>query len=193
MMDLRIILIILSGILAAMSSLPYLIDVVKHKTKPRIATWTTWTVMKIIACVAALIDHQYVTSILLLISLTGTLSIVILGWEFGDRKISHVDTVCLIGVVIGLILWFIFNSPAVAVLAAIVIDLIGGIPTIIHSWKNPHEETWTSFLVSFFAATFMLSTVTEWRIAAYAFPMYLVIANMSFLLLILIRRRFTEK
>jgi hypothetical protein len=192
-MDLRFALIILSGILAAVASLPYLIDVVKHRTKPRVATWVTWNVMKTIAVIAAFVEHEYITAILLSVSLMGTLSILILGWEYGNKKIEPVDIVCLIGVMIGIILWAIFNSPAIGVLAVIVIDSIGGIPTIIHAWKNPHEETWVTFLLSLLAAGCILLTVIDWRITAFAFPLYLVIMDLSLVILIVSRRLVTNK
>ena len=192
-MNLKLAIIIFSGILAAVSSLPYLIDVVKHRTKPRIASWVTWNVMKTIAIIAAIVEHEYITAILLLVSLMGTLSILILGWEYGNKKIEPVDIVCLIGVMVGIIMWAIFNSPAIGVLAVITIDLIGGIPTILHAWQNPHEETWVTFLLSFFAAVFILMTVTDWRITAFAFPLYLVVMDLSLVLIIVSRRLFTIK
>lgn len=192
-MDWRLILIILSGIMAAVSTLPYLIDVVKYKTKPRIASWITWDVMKAIAIVAAFAEHEYITATLLSISLMGTLSIVIFGWEYGDRKIESIDIFCLVGAATGIILWSVFNSPAIAVLAVIAIDSIGGIPTILHSWKNPHEETWVTYLLSFFAALLILLTVTDWRVTAFAYPMYLVVMDMTLVLVILLRRLVTNK
>lgn len=192
-MSFRLFLIILSGVLAAVSCLPYLIDVVKHRTKPRIASWTTWSVIKAIAATAAFVEHEYVTATLLAISLMGMVSILILGWEFGDKKIEPLDIVCLIGVMIGVILWAIFNSPAIGVFAVIIIDFIGGIPTLIHSWKNPREETWATFLLSLFAALCILMTVSDWRITAFAFPLYLVTIDSILVALITLRRLFTDK
>jgi len=193
MVEYRTVLIIISGVLAAMSSLPYLIGVLNHRTRPRIATWITWSIIKVIVCTAAFVDHQYVTGGLLLISLMGTLSVAIFGWEFGNRRISHVDAICLVGVVIGIILWAIFNSPAMGVLAVIVIDIIGGIPTIIHSWHSPRHEAWGTFFISLIAAVSILMTVVDWQITAFAFPLYLAFMNTILMSVILLRRWMVKK
>lgn len=187
-MDYRLPFIIFSGILAASSSIPYLIDVVKYRTRPRIASWIIWAIMKIIACVAALLDQQYITAILLAVSLMGTTSVIVFGWEFGNREFRQLDIGCLIGAVIGVIFWLLLDSPEIAVLVSIAIGLIGWMPTIYHSWNRPIEETWTYFLLSFLAAVSILLTVVDWKITAFAFPLYLAVINVTVTIIIVLRR-----
>lgn len=170
------------------SVFPYLIGVFKGKLKPRITSWFIWCLLTGIASAAAFSEHQYPTAFLLLSSFLGTLLIVIFGWKHGDRKIDRLDIVCLIGALVGIILWAVFNSPAIAVLVTITIDLVGGIPTLVHSWKKPGEESWATFLLSFLGAAFTLFVIKDWQITAFAFPLYLVSVNMWFAMVIIIRR-----
>ena len=47
------ILLTLSAVIMIVAVVPYLIDVVRQKTKPRVVTWFIWTVLMLIAGFAA--------------------------------------------------------------------------------------------------------------------------------------------
>ena len=134
-------LIILSAIVTVVAALPYIIEIVRGRTKPRIVSWFTWSVLTGIACAASFADGQVPAGVLLLAGTFETALIVILGFKHGDRKFERLDMYCLAGAATGLVLWLLFNSPAIAVLATITIDLIGAIPTFKHSWEKPVSYT----------------------------------------------------
>lgn len=188
-MNLTILLILLSVIFTVVGVIPYLIEVVKGKTKPRVVSWLTWSVLTAISCAAAYVEGQYPTAILLFVASLETLTVVILGWQLGDKKIVRLDIVCLLGALVGIILWQVFNTPAIAVIATIAIDLVGGIPTLVHSYKRPHEETWIIFFLAFLGAGCTLLVISDWRITAFAYPLYLVIINVLFTGVIISRGR----
>ncbi|MEI6054094.1 MAG: hypothetical protein WCQ49_01860 [Candidatus Saccharibacteria bacterium] len=189
-MIIRNILIIISSFLTVVSALPYIVDVVKGKTKPRVVTWAIWCAFNIVACAAAFFDKQYPTAIMLLSSTFASGSIVILGWRNGDKKFERIDIFCLSGVLVGVILWQVFDSPSIAIIAMIIIDLIAGIPTTVHAWKKPHEETLISFFLGFIAFGCTLLVLEEWRITAFAYPLFLFLNTLNLVLIIFFRRRF---
>ena len=172
---------------------PYIIDVIKGKTKPRIVSWFIWCVLTIMAFVAALVEQRYPTAILLSFSVVSTVLVVVLGWKNGNKKVGRLDIACLISAGVGIILWQVFNSPELAVVATIAINLVGGIPTLIHSWEKPGEETWAAYLFTFFGASCTLLTISNWQITAFAFPLYLALNNLTFALVIILRQRLVVK
>lgn len=188
-MILNTILISLSVLFTVLGVIPYLVEVVKGTTKPRVVSWLTWSILTAISCAAAYVEGQYPTAILLCIASLETLAVVILGWHLGDKQIGHLDVVCLLGALVGIILWQVFNTPAIAVIATIVLDLVGGIPTLFHSWKKPHEETWITFFLAFLGAGCTLLVMSDWRITAFAYPLYLVVINLLFTAVIIGRGR----
>jgi hypothetical protein len=188
-MIIRDIIIILSSVLTIIAVIPYIIEVVQKKTKPRIVSWFVWSVITCIAAVAALVDHQYSTAILLFSAVVETMAVVLIGWKNGDKIIDRLDVICFIGALIGIILWMVFNSPAIAVIAMMIIDLIGGIPTLVHCWKNPDEETWITYALAMFGAVCTLLIINSWIITSFAYPLYLALVNLEFTLVILIRGR----
>lgn len=169
--------IVISSALTIICILPYILDVIKKKTKPRIISWLNWSLLSGIAGAASLSDHQYAAAILSFSATIETMIVVILGWRYGDRKFDKFDAYCQIGAVAGLILWFIFNSPAIAVMASVLIDFVATLPTVKHSWHKPNEETWITFLLAGVAALFTIAAAKEARITSLANPIYLVFIN----------------
>jgi hypothetical protein len=189
-MNFSTILVIASSILSVVCFLPYFIDMVKGKTKPRIVSWFIWSVLAAVACVAALVDGHYPTAVFLLLSSLAPLAVVVFGWRLGgDRTIERLDMVCLLGALIGVVLLTIFNSPAFAVIITIIIDLVGGVPTLVHSWMRPNEETWLEFALAGIAALCMLLVVNSWEITAFVYPLYLLSINLGVMSIILFRKK----
>jgi hypothetical protein len=132
--DVKNLLIILSGVVTIVAAVPYLIEIIRGKAKPRIVSWFTWSLLTGIGCAAAFAEGQVASGVLLLCATIEVLLIAVLGFKHGDRKFERFDIVCQIAALAGLLLWFIFNSPAIAVVAAVAIDLVGALPTFKHSW-----------------------------------------------------------
>lgn len=187
-MNYVVLLVVLSSIFTVVSTIPYIIGIIRGTTKPRVVTWFIWSVLTGIGGVASYVDGQIPTTILMFFATLETLLIVILGWKHGDRKIERLDSVSLVSAVIGIILWQIFNSPAIAVLAIVTIDLVGGVPTLVHSWAKPYEETLVTFFLAFLGALCTIFAVTEWKITSIAYPLYLVGINFLYVIVLIVRR-----
>jgi hypothetical protein len=182
-------LISLSGVLTIAAAVPYIVQIMRGKVKPRIVSWFTWSLLTGIACAAAFSDGQIANGILMLCATIEVLIVAILGFRIGDRKFDRLDIFCQAAAVAGLVLWLVFNSPAVAILAAVTIDLIGAIPTFKHSWLRPYEEAWITYSMSGLGALCTMLVITDWQITSVAYPIYLVLANALITALIVLSPR----
>jgi hypothetical protein len=185
----REILIIAGGAISVLGVLPYLRDVIRGKTKPRVVSWLTWTVLTAIATGAALSDKAYASGILTLAGTLATGSVVLAGLKYGDKKFERFDIFCLTGALVGLVLWLTFGSPEIAIIATVTIDFIGAMPTLRHSWQKPHEETEQAFIISSFAAFLSLLAVEHISITNLAFPLYLTLMNATIASVVVTRKR----
>jgi hypothetical protein len=182
--------IIISSVLTLAAGVPYALDVVKRRTKPRVVTWLVWSILTIIAAAASFSDHQYASAILTLSESVETMAIVILGLVMGGIvAIAKFDIVCWFGALLGLILWRVLDSPSIAVLATVAIDLIGSLPTVKHMWEKPFEETWVTFALSTLSGLFTLMAAADLRITEIASPLDILVVNGAFVFIILSRRR----
>jgi hypothetical protein len=182
--------IILSSILTLAAGLPYLRDLIRGKTKPRVVTWLVWSIVTGLAATASLSDHQYASAVLTASETVETLVIAVFAYvRARNRAIETLDVVCLVGAGIGLVVWQFFHAPAAAVVASVIIDLIGSLPTIKHMWQKPQEETWLTFALSTLAGLSALLAATDLRITEIASPIAIMVVNGVFAVIIVRRRR----
>ncbi|HSX29052.1 MAG TPA: hypothetical protein VLE73_00670 [Candidatus Saccharimonadales bacterium] len=141
-------LVVLGSLVAVAGTIPYIVETVKGNTKPRLVSWLTWAVLAGVAAIASLADGQIAAGLFAGLSAVVLATVLVVGWRYGDRSFKALDITCLAGVGIGLALWWLFNDPAIAVWAVIIIDFIGLVPTALHAWKQPHEETPITFALA---------------------------------------------
>lgn len=182
-------LAIIGAVIAALGTVPYLIDIVRGKTKPNIVTWLTWTMLTAISGAAALAAGEPKTAALLFGNSFCTGLVVVLGLRYGTAKFSRFDIICQVSALLGLVLWLVFDSPVIGIVVPLVIDFIGALPTVRHSWLKPGEETWQAFMAGVIAPMFTMASLTRLNIASLAFPLYLFLANATLVAIIIGRRK----
>lgn len=99
------------------------------------------------------------------------------------------DGICQFGALVALVLWLIFDAPLVAIVGVVFIDFLGVLPTIRHSWLNPEEETWQTFLLSTIAPVFTILSLTIYHWENLLYPTYLLLADGLVTIIIIYRRQ----
>lgn len=181
--------LIAAGLVTVLSAFPYARDILRGTTKPNIVSWITWTLLTAIATFAEFVGREYRTAIYTGIATLTTSAIVILGLKYGYVKYTKFDVVCQLSAIVGIILWQIFNSPTIGVLAAVFIDFIGALPTIRHSWLKPNEETWQTYALSGLGGLLALGSVHSYSVLSILYACYIVVICTLLTGLIIIRRR----
>ncbi len=166
-------LILLGPVFSIAAVWHYLIETIKGKTKPRVVSWFTWSLLTGIAASASWSDHQYPAAISLTAAALETFTVAAIGFRAGHKSFERLDIFCQIGALVGIGAWWLYDSPAIAVVATIFIDFVGTIPTLVHSWKRPAEEAWATYFLSVLSALATLLAAAKWQITAVAFPLYL--------------------
>lgn len=184
-------IIMLGSVLAASGTIPYIIQTIGGKTKPRIVTWLTWALLTGAAGWAALADHQLGSAVFALMGTVATGTVVLVGWRYGDRSFALLDIVCISAVIVGLVLWYLFGTAELAVWVAIIVDFIGLLPTLKHAWQKPHEETSATFVLVGLGG--LLTTVTiitdgSLSVTALGYPLYVALSMGSCAAIIILRK-----
>ena len=104
-------------------------------------------------------------------------------------RYERFDVVCQIAALVGITLWLLFDSPVIAVVASVTIDLIAGLPTLRHAWRSPHEETWQTFALAAMASILGIFALENYTIVSASYMLYLAVANTIFTAVILYRKR----
>jgi hypothetical protein len=180
---------IAGGMLVLLSGIPYIIDIIKKKTRPNVVSWFTWTILITIGGFAALDAGEVNTAIITFADALQVGIILLLGLRYGYAKFSLFDGICQLGAIVGLALWFTFNSPTVAIIATITIDLIAALPTYRHSWQAPGEETWQTYAISSLGAGVGMLSLTTFSVDSLAYPLYLLLLGSTLAVTIIIGRK----
>lgn len=131
------------------------------KPKPSKASWVIWASMDVLIAAGMYASSSLNGQIVGAVAGAWTVAILLL-W-YGKRGWKPVDQVCLLGGGIGIVLWLTMGSPIPAIITAMVVVVIGGVPTIIDAWKDPRGENrlaWTLFWLSCLCAVLAVPQLT---------------------------------
>ncbi len=173
----RTLLIILSSLLALGAGVPYIVDVIKGKTKPRLVSWFTWTGLMAVSATASLTQGQIPAAAFGYSIALQCLAVVVLGFRNGTREFELLDAVCLGGANLGLISLVIFHAPNLTIFLTIVTDFTGAIPTIRHAWRRPYEETMSSYVLEAIGCGITLLLANFHALTSFGVPLYLFLCD----------------
>lgn len=191
MIDQRFILI--GAALSLYGGASYVLSTLQGKTKPNRVTWLLWATVPTIAFIAQLSEGVKWQALLTFVAGFNPLMIFIA--SFVNRKaywkISGLDIACGIISALAVVLWALSGKGSVAIVLSIIADAVAGIPTLMKAYKFPETENYKVFMFGAINATITLLTIKHWKIANYAFALYILL--ICIVLVALIRFRLGVK
>jgi hypothetical protein len=188
-MGIQEILTMTAGAIEVLAPLPYIVDTIRNRTHPNIVTWLTWTLINIVNLSAAFASGSWQTGVYSLCGVIATGTIVVLGLWHGVRQYTRFDFICQAVALLGFPIWAITNRPELAVLVVLLVDFSGGLPTLRHAWRAPHEETMKTFVLSALAAALLLMGLHQFNFISVTMPLYILSFDCALIFSIWYRRR----
>lgn len=176
---------ITAGILAISGYIPYIISILRGKTKPDRATWLIWTIVGGILAFSYIATGDMKAIWLPLGYFLGPFITMLLSIRYGYSRWSKLDTVCVVIASVSLLPWLIAKDPIITLLINVFIDATGAIPTIVKTYKEPETEDFTAWIIFFTANTLELFAITEWSLSE-IYPIYLFVLAGTMVSLILL-------
>lgn len=169
----------LSGILAAISYLPYTRDILGRKAKPERASWLIWSFLAGIAFFSQL--SKGATNSLWFAGLDslGAFIIFCLSIKYGVGGLTRQDIRALAAAGIGLVLWYVSHDAIYALLITIVIDAIGTSLTVMKTYGDPSTETYPMWLIVCAASILATISIGKFDPVLIAYPLYIFGANFA--------------
>lgn len=178
-----------SGFLSVVMYIPYLRDIFRHTTKPERASWLIWSMLGGIAFFSQLAkgatDSLWLTGVQTL----GVFLIFLLSIRYGMGGLARRDIIALVAAGVGLILWYVTNEAAIALIFVIIIDAIGGWLTALKAYEDPASETLITWLLSGTSGIFAALAVGSLNYVLLAYPIYIAIINYIVVAAIVLGRR----
>ena len=187
----KVALTVLGSALTAAAALPYIVDIVRGRARPRIASWGIWTVAQAVGAASGFAAWQLPGACYTLLCAAGCAAVVILGWRHGSRDFGRLDAVCVTLAAEGVALLAIAAfAPRIipmpwAVAVSVATDFLAYLPTFHHAWLKPNEEPWLPYAMFGAAAALVLWAADFRSLTGVIYPTYLFAADAAMVVMIL--------
>ncbi len=114
--------------------------------------------------------------------------IFLLSFRYGTKNITVFDTICFIGALIGIGVWFFLHNALLSVIVVSAVDLIAFLPTYRKAYTEPHSETASTYFLSFLADGLALLAVASFNVTTSLYLFTLVVTNLMCVVMIWFRR-----
>ena len=148
-----------------------------QKTRPSRSTFWIWAVVQGIMTLSYIATGQTFSAGVGVAYTLTILAIAILSIRYGYGRWGRLDTICTIGAIATIGLWLIFNDPIVALIASIVTDAFGCMPTIKKVWQDPTSESRVAWAWTVVACVVNFGAVEAWGFSSVLYLSYLLIVN----------------
>lgn len=188
--DIKNVIGVIAVLLVFIGYVPYLQDIVNGKTVPHIYSWFLWGFVTTIAFALQISGGAGLGAFVTLAAAIMCIVVILLSLaKKSKRDITFLDTFFLLLAFISLIIWLFAKQPVLSTILTTLTDLLGFLPTIRKSWKNPFSETLSFYnlnTVRFGLATLALQ---QYSIVTALYPITWCVANGLFAGILLFRRK----
>ncbi len=172
---------VIGAFIASAGGFYYLYETIIGKTKPNRMTWFLWGALPMITFFAQRV--QGVEGLSWISFVAGFTPLLIVLASFLNKKAywktERRDYFVMVGALIGITLWAVTKNPNLAILFALIADIIAALPTIIKSYKHPETESWVAYAISAFGFGIGILSIQTYTFENYAFVIYLFITQFT--------------
>lgn len=191
MTDYKIALGIVAAILGFVGYAPYFRDISLGRTRPHVFSWFVWGLLTGIAFFAQIAKGGGAGAWVTGFSAVICMCIAGLALFYGEKDITKSDWLSLGGALLGIVFWQATRNPLLAVIFVTVADSIAFIPTFRKAYHKPGEETVNTFVWGSLKFVVGLAALESFNLTTALYPTSLVLANGSFVTMLIMRRRKT--
>jgi hypothetical protein len=182
-----------AGIIDFVSFIPYILSILKGKTKPSRTSFGIWSVVST-TLLASYFASGARNTIWFILSYTIMQFVVFaLSFKCGMGGLSKLDILCTAGAFIGIALWIITKNPLTALYISLTVEVIGFLPTFRKSYLHPHTENTLSWSLCTVGAIVNLFAITSYALNIALYPFAILACDALVASLLLFPRRFRSE
>ena len=142
----------LSTALAVYCTIPYIISILKRKTKPHQLSWLVFVIMNGIVFLSQYLSGARESVLISLAFFIGSFIVLLLSIKYGVRDTSKWDKALFAFALVTIIIWYITKSNEVAIWLTLLIDVFATSMIVLKVKAEPHSEDpypWTLAAVAY--------------------------------------------
>lgn len=167
---------------------PYIIDILRRRTKPNRATWLIWTILGVLILLSYKSIGAQDTLPVAIAGAIGPFAILFLSIRYGEGGTSELDIAGLIGSAVGLGAWWFTTNPFIGLILFLLTDWVGAALTIAKTWEDPSGESLPAWLLWLASSVLQLVALSSWDIHFLIYPLSFLISQSIQVLCIILRR-----
>jgi len=180
----------LSTILAMYCVVPYVLAIIKGKTKPHQLSWFVSAIMNGIAFFSQYFSGGRQSTLISLIFFIGSTIILLLSLKYGVRDTSKWDRLLFGLALLTIVIWLITRRNDVAIWLTLVIDIFATGMIALKVRAEPHSEAPLPWALAAIAYVFALLSLAGARLSIlYVRPTYGLVCNFTLMMTIYYYRR----
>jgi hypothetical protein len=170
---------VIGAVIASAGGFYYLYETITGKSKPNRITWLLWGLFPMIIFIAQ--RFQGVEGLSWATFVAGFTPFLVFGASFLNKKAywksRPMDYYIMIGGFVGIIFWAVTDNANLAIMFALLADLLAAIPTIIKCYSHPETESWLAYGISTLGFGLGVLAIPTFTFENYAFIVYLFAVN----------------
>ena len=179
----------LAALVGLVGYIPYYRDTLRGRTKPHPFSWVIFTLLLGITFFAQAQGGAGPGAWVSGVSTLGVGGVTLLAFTKGERTITRFDWICFAGAFGGIWLWHDTSDPLAAVTIVTIVNLVAFVPTWRKAYHKPHEETLSFYMISTVKYLISIFALSSFNAATALFPTVTVASNLSFVTMLVLRRR----
>lgn len=179
----------LSGVAALVSFVPYIKSIFAGKTKPERASWLIWAALSTTAFFPQFYKGASYSLFMTGAAALGDLFIFFLSIKYGIGGLLKRDIAAVVGLVVGLSVWYFTKEAAFALYIVILIDAMGAVLTIMKTYQYPESENVSSWWLTFIGGVLACIAVGSFNIVLLSFPFYVALISLFILMTVYLGSR----
>ncbi len=182
----------LAVVIALVSYIPYIRDILKGTTKPHPVSWFAFALLMGITFSAQLVTGAGPGAWVTGVSALAVFGIAIFAIVHGGVEVVWFDWACLFAAVLGIVLWRVTSDPLTAVLIVTITHMIAMGPMFRKAYLKPYEETLSLFILSIAKFVVGFFAFTAFNLTTLLFPSMVIVSNVVLVVLLVYRRKQTS-
>jgi hypothetical protein len=179
---------LLGGALCVLGTVPYLRDTVRRSTVPHRGSWFIWSVLEVVAVEAQRADGARWSLVPLVSQAAGTCLVFGLSLRFGSGGLTRTDLALIALAGMGVAGWLAADAPVIATVCVIAADLVASLMMLPKTWRDPHSETLSTFVLATTGGALAVGAVGSWSLPLLVYPVYFALVNAAIAAVIAVRR-----
>ena len=176
---------IVGALIGSLGGFYYLYATITGHAQPNRVTWLLWGTFPMIIFVAQRVQGVEGQSWVSLVA--GSTPLLIVAASLVNKqaywKTEPRDYVLMAAAILGIVLWAVTDIPNLALLFALLADVLAAVPTLIKAYTHPASESWPAYAISAFGFGLSVLALQTYNFENAAFVVNVFLMNLALALL----------